>query len=63
MAVLKQTSPIAEPTAPKPAPSKKVPSASIKPPLLKGAHENASAAGAAWALGVSIMEGLEFARK
>jgi hypothetical protein len=63
MAVLKQTSPIAAADAPKPVPSKKVPSASIKPPLLKGARENTLAAVAAWALGASVMGGLEFARK
>ena len=42
MAVLKQTSPMAELGAPKPVPSKKVPSANIKPP-----RENAGAAEAA----------------
>jgi hypothetical protein len=55
---LKQTSPIADPAAPKPVPSKKVPSASIKPP-----RENAVPALAGWAEDGSLMEGLEFARK
>src|SRR5581483_1142221 len=52
MAVLKQTSPMALPGAPKPTPSKKVPSASIRPPrentlsaLAEGA-EDASVMGA-----------------
>src|SRR3954469_23311729 len=57
MAVLKQTSPMAEPGAPKPVPSKKVPAASIKPPLLKGARENAPAAVAALGLVALLMEG------
>ena len=58
MAVLKQTSPMALPVAPKPVPSKKVPSASIKPP-----RENTVSAVAEGAEDVSVMGGLEFARK
>jgi hypothetical protein len=58
MAVLKQTSPTAEASAPKPAPSKKVPSASIKPP-----RENTFSAVAEWAEDGWVMGSLEFARK
>src|SRR4051812_42546849 len=52
MAVLKQTSPMADPGAPKPVPSKKGPSASIKPP-----RENAPAPVAGLGLGGLLMEG------
>ena len=50
-------------TPPKPVPSKKVPSASIKPPLLKVGRENTFSAGAEWAEDASVMGCLEFARK
>ena len=52
---------IADVRAPKPVPSKKVPSANIKPPLEKGARENTFSAVAAG--DASVMGGLEFARK
>src|ERR1700761_6089051 len=50
MALLKQTSPMADPAAPKPVPSKKVPSASINPP-----RENTFPALAEWAGDESLM--------
>jgi hypothetical protein len=49
---------MALPAAPKPVPSKKVPSANINPP-----RENTFSAGAEWAEDASVMGSLGFARK